>query len=66
MAASAWAHNQLGQWEQAVAACTMALELSSGYQLARNNLNWALSGNASFKGYFPASGEVRRRGRVRE
>ena len=36
------AYNDLGNYSQAIAACQNALRIDPGYQLARNNLNFAL------------------------
>lgn len=47
---SADAHNNiasarasLGQWDEAIKEASVALQLRPGFELARNNLNWALS-----------------------
>jgi hypothetical protein len=40
------AYNGLRDWPQAIAACNEALRIDPGFQLARNNLNWAVSQSA--------------------
>ena len=35
-------YNHLQEWEKGAAACRRALELNGDFELARNNLNWAL------------------------
>jgi len=37
------AYNELQQWDNAIKYCKKALEIRPGYQLAKNNLIWAIS-----------------------
>ena len=37
-------YNQLKQWDLAKIACENALKIDSNFQIAKNNLNWALGG----------------------
>ena len=36
-------YNSMGKWELGIAACEKALKINPDLQLAKNNLNWALS-----------------------
>jgi len=45
--AAAWnnicvSHNMLGNWDEAISACNKALQFQPDYELARNNLKWAI------------------------
>ena len=35
------AYNDLGKWQDAIQACSKALELEPDFKLAKNNLKWA-------------------------
>ena len=36
------AHNQLKQWDLGAEACKKAIQINPSFQLAKNNLKWAL------------------------
>jgi hypothetical protein len=36
-------------WDKGIEACQQALKIDPGFQLAKNNLNWALSAKAAKK-----------------
>lgn len=41
------AHNAMSHWDEGISACTRALRIAPDYQLAKNNLAWALQSRAA-------------------
>jgi tetratricopeptide (TPR) repeat protein len=43
------AYNSLKMWDKGIEACNKAIEIDPNFQLAKNNLNWAITSKAEKK-----------------